>query len=86
MGAFIGMAAPLTLSLQCALFYLALFTSWSEEPCLPLLSRGNAALLIDAVPVEFVLFALRGVAAPKPVAQARVTRSESTSSQRAART
>ena len=71
MGALLGLAATATLALQCALFYLATFTSFTQDLCLPLLSYGNMVLGIDAILVGVVLSTLRGEALPEPAPSER---------------
>ena len=66
MGGLLGLTATATLALQCAMFYLASFTNYTQDLCLPLLSYGNMVLVIDAILVGVVLSSLRGEGVPEP--------------------
>ena len=66
MGALLGMAATATLALQCILFYLASFTNYTQDLCLPLLSYGSIVLAIDAILVGVILSTLRSESLPEP--------------------
>lgn len=66
MGSLLGFSAVLTLAIQFAVYYLYSFTAYPHLLCLPLISYGNAMLVIDAILVGTILFSLRSECLPEP--------------------
>lgn len=66
MGALLGLSSVLTLAVQCTVYYLYSFTNYTHLLCLPLISYGNAMLIIDAILAGVILSALRGQDLPEP--------------------
>lgn len=66
MGSLLGFSATLTLAVQFVIYYLYSFTTYPHLLCLPLISYGNAMLVIDSILVGTILSTLRGENLPEP--------------------
>lgn len=66
MGAQLGFSAVLTLAVQLAVYYLFSFTAYPHLLCLPLMSYGNAMLVIDSILTGTILSVLRCERLPEP--------------------
>lgn len=67
MGSLLGLSATLTLAVQFVIYYLYSFTTYPHLLCLPLISYGNAMLVVDSILIGAILSALRGENLPEPV-------------------
>lgn len=75
MGALLGFSAALTLAVQFVVYYLYSFTAYPHLLCLPLISYGNAMLVIDSILVGTILSVLRGERLPEscPILSCQLT-------------
>lgn len=65
MGALLGFSATLTLAVQCIIYYLHSFTAYPHLLGLPLISYGNAMLVIDSILIGTILSVLRSENLPE---------------------
>lgn len=65
MGALLGFSAALTLTVQFIIYYLYSFTTYRDLLGLPLISYGNAMLVVDSILIGTILSVLRGENLPE---------------------